>query len=239
MLERVSYSAYTPTLASKAKRSCGYKQVMCNYNMTEKNFLDIDEQISMNEKYLDFYYSNYQRTQGKISILTIFYSLISFYLIQTIRFPIENLKELIFLPLILYLVALTFFLYNISISVYNAYLMLKPVDVAFMNAPKRFYSDIKERYQQSLTKEEIPLLNDYVKTTYLKELEKAVKTNSELFEEKSKYYYLAFTKGLLALFFYILCSSFVVFYEKEQIQKIEVTKINFIDTTNLKSNNHE
>lgn len=210
---------------------------MLSENMTDKDFLNIDQQISMNEKYLDFYYSNYQRTQGKISILTIFYSLISFYLIQTIQFPLENLRELILLPLIFYFILLIFFLYNISISVYNAYLMLKPVDVAFMNAPKVFYTDIKEQYKTILLDNEQILLNDYIKATYLHELEKAVKTNSDLFEEKSKYYYRAFTKGLIALFFYILCSSFVVFYEKEQVHKIEVTNIKLTDTINFKPNN--
>lgn len=46
-----------------------------------KNFLDIDEQIELNGKALDFYYSNYQKTQSKISILVLIYSIITIYIV--------------------------------------------------------------------------------------------------------------------------------------------------------------
>jgi hypothetical protein len=91
-------------------------------------------------------------------------------------------------------------------------MMLKPVDVAYMNAPKIFYNDLKDQYLKSLDAKEHHLINEYIKTSYLQELEKAIHTNSELFEQKSGYYYKAFTKGLIALPFYLLCSSFVIIY---------------------------
>ncbi|MBK7818305.1 MAG: hypothetical protein IPJ60_12770 [Sphingobacteriaceae bacterium] len=164
------------------------------------------------------------------------------YLIQIFKFPFENIKALIFLPLVFYSIFLAFFLFNIITSIYNAYLILKPVDVAYINEPRFFYEKIKKQYETALATTNTAVLNEYIKATYLKELESAIEANSALYKEKSRYYYNAFTKGLLALVFYIFCSSFVILFAKNGIEKIEISNvkeiINKVDSV-IKTNNHE
>ena len=188
-----------------------------------KNLLDIDDQIERNEKHLEFYHTNYQKTQSKITILTLIYSAISIYIIQILKYPFEvsvyNIMFYIFLtPLVAFLIFL-------GISVFNTYRLLHPEEVAFMNFPKFFYSDIKKKYEKCLNTKDEAILNEYVKATYLNELETAIEINSKLHKTKSRFYYLAFRNGLMALILYLTCTGFVVFKEK----KDKVSKTNVIN----------
>ncbi len=180
-----------------------------------KNFLDIDEQIELNNKILDFYYSSYQKTQGKISILVLIYSVIAIYVLQIIKYPFETFSESNWLLIGVYSILLLGFLVLLVISIRNTYLLLKPIDVAYLHYPEHYYKEIKSQYEESLETDDEETLNAYVKTTYLNEIEEAVKHNSYLFEIKSKYYDYAFKTALAAVLTYLLCTGFVIFKDEK------------------------
>jgi len=162
-----------------------------------RNFLDIDEQIEQNTKRLEFYYSNYQKTQGKISILVIIYSLLAVYILQVVKYPFVHFTDTSSIMIGIYIILLLCFFLFLGWSIKYTYLLLKPIEVAYINYPSFFYNDIREQYETELNTNDEKILNEYVKSTYLNELELAVTSNSELFEIKSKYYDTAFKKVLL------------------------------------------
>ena len=130
-------------------------------------------------------------------------------------------------------------------SIRNIYLLLKPVDVAYIHYPEFYYKEIKEQYIKELETDDEEILNAYIKATYLNELEIAVKHNAELFETKSKYYDMAFKKALISLAIYLLCSGFVIF-EPEKPKDINLnnykeilTTIDSTNSCNHKSNHHD
>jgi len=180
-----------------------------------KDFLDIDEQIELNKEVLDFYYSNYQRTQSKISILVLIYSVIAIYILPVIKYPFETYIENSSIILVIYSILLFVFLLLLFFSIRNTYFLLKPIDVAYLHHPKYYYLTIKSKYEQSLEEPDEETLNEYIKATYLNEIEAAVKHNSHLFKIKSKYYDHAFKLGLASILVYLICSGFVIFKDKE------------------------
>jgi len=203
-----------------------------------KDFLDIDEQIERNEKALDFFYSNYQKTQAKLTILIIIYSLIAVYLVQVIKYPFEEFKNNVGVTIV-YILFLGTFLFFLLRSLYNTYLLVKPVNVAYIHHPKKFYIDIRERYEQKLQTTDENVLNAYVKATYLQELEKSVSKNSDLFETKGNYYFTAFTHGLIALLLYLFCVGFIIFKSdkpNEVVIKNFDSVVNTIGNQKCKSN---
>lgn len=179
-----------------------------------KNFLDIDDQIELNKELLKFYYSNYQRTQSKISVLVLIYSVIAIYLIQLLRYPFESFSDSSVIHNISYSILLLGLFIALFLSIQNTYQLLKPMQVAYLNKPKYFYSDIKELYVESLKTGDEETLNAYIKASYLNEMEEAVQSNFNLFEIKAKYYYSAFQYGLYSVLIYLLCAGFVIFKDE-------------------------
>jgi len=201
-----------------------------------KNYLDIDEQIELNNKVLDFYYSSYQRTQSKISILVLIYSVIAIYILQVVKYPFETFPESNWVLISVYSIVLLGLIVLLSISIRYTYLLLKPIDVAYLHYPKHYYTEIKSQYEETLDTDDEEILNAYVKATYLNEMEEAVMHNSYLFEIKSKYYDFAFKSALAAVLTYLLCAGFVIFKDdkpkdfniknyKEIITEIDSLKI--------------
>ncbi|MCT4639496.1 MAG: hypothetical protein N4A72_17460 [Bacteroidales bacterium] len=201
--------------------------------MSKINFLDIDEQINQNTKLLDFYYNNYQRTQSKVSTLVIIYSILAVYTFQVIKYPIINWDNKSIIILIIYIILVLCYIIFLSFSVKNTYQLLKPIEIAFLNEPKKFYKSLKEEYEKSLKTEDNEIINDYIKASYLGEIEEAVQYNSRKFEEKGSYYNKAFNNALLAIAFYFMCTGFIVF-KTDQSKKIEITNykniVNSIDS---------
>lgn len=204
-----------------------------------KNFLDIDEQIELNNKVLDFYYSSYQKTQSKISILVLIYSFIAIYILQVIKYPFETFSDSNLVSIIIYTILLIGFIGLLSISIRSTYLLLKPIDVAYLHYPKHYYIEIKSQYEKTLNTKNEEILNAYIKATYLHELEKTVKHNSYLFEIKSKYYDFAFKSALAAVLTYLLCAGFVIFKdEKPKEFNLNNYKEIILEVDSLNSNNN-
>lgn len=176
-----------------------------------RNFLDIDDKIEANQKALEFYHTNYQKIQNKISFLVILYSLISIYIIQILKFPFEKYNELDPITFIIYIILLLSFLYFFIESIYNTFQIIKPAEVFYTNNPNYFYNDIKSQYEEILNTDDEDLLNAYVKQTYLQELEVTLEKNIALYDAKGRYFYNTFVRLLPALIFYVLCSGIVIF----------------------------
>lgn len=201
-----------------------------------KNYLDIDEQINQNKEVLDFYYSNYQRTQGKISILVLIYSVIAIYILQVIKYPFEAFSNDFITVIVIYSILLVGFITLLIFSIRYTFLLLKPIDVAYLHYPKYYYTKIKDDYEKSLETTDEEILNAYIKATYLNEMEEAVKYNSYLFKIKSKYYDYAFKYGLASILVYLLCSGFVIFKdEKPQDFNLKNYKEIIIEVDSLNS----
>jgi hypothetical protein len=60
--------------------------------MGTKSFYDLDYIIEVNEKRLDSYQANYQKTQERLSTLMIFYSLIGFFVVPIIDLLVHDCK---------------------------------------------------------------------------------------------------------------------------------------------------
>ncbi len=206
-----------------------------------KNYLDIDEQIELNNKVLDFYYSSYQRTQSKISILVLIYSVIAIYFLQVVKYPFEAFPDSNWVLISIYSILILGLIVLLSMSIRNTYLLLKPIDVAYLHYPKHYYTEIKSQYEESLDTDDEEILNAYIKATYLNEMEEAVQYNSYLFEIKSKYYDSAFKSALASVLTYLLCTGFVIFNdEKPQDFNLKnykeiITEIDSLKTINEKS----
>ena len=208
--------------------------------MSKVNFLDIDEKIKQNAKLLEFYYNNYQRTQSKISTLVIIYSILAVYTLQIIKYPISNWENKPTYTLIIYIILIVCYLIFLFKSIKATYKLLEPVEIAFINQPKEFYKTLRISYEKSLKTSDEELINEYIKASYLGEIEEAVEHNSSKFEMKGNYYNIAFNNALLALIFYIMCTGFIVF-EPKPSNKIEITNYksitSFIDSIINKQNN--
>ena len=205
-----------------------------------KNLLDIDDQIELNQKVLDFYYSNYQKTQSKISILVLIYSLIAIYVLQVIKYPFETFPESNWFIIIIYTILFLGFSVLLTISIRYTYLLINPIDVAYLHDPEHYYTKIKSEYEKTLNTNDENVLNAYIKTTYLNDMHEAVKHNSYLFEIKSKYYDYAFKSALGAILIYLLCTGFVVFKdEKPKDFNIKNYKEIIIEIDSLKKINNK
>jgi DNA integrity scanning protein DisA with diadenylate cyclase activity len=113
-----------------------------------KNLLDIDHQIELDQKVLDFYYSSYQRTWSKISILVLIYSLIAIYVLQFLKHTFDALTESNWLLGYIYSIIILGFLVLLTISVRSSYSLLKPLEVAYLHYPKHYYTEIIAEYEK-------------------------------------------------------------------------------------------
>jgi hypothetical protein len=152
--------------------------------------------------------------------------------------PFDSFPESNWVLISVYSILLLGFILLLSISIRNTYLLLKPIDVAYLHYPKHYYTEIKSQYEESLDTDDEEILNAYVKATYLHEMEEAVKHNSYLFEIKSKYYDFAFKSALAAVLTYLLCTGFVIFKDEKpkdfnlKNYKEIITEIDSLKTTN-------
>ncbi len=176
-----------------------------------KNFLEIDTQIEENEKFLAFYYENYKKTLDKFNLLIVIYSVVFIFFIQVVKFPFEKYKEFNF-SYVLYIMLAFISLVLLGISLFNSYFLLKPLDVAYMNEPQSFYKETYQQYKDSLGTDDENVINEYVKASYLFELEVAVANNRKLVEDKAKYFHRGFINLLRALFPYVICIGIINFY---------------------------
>jgi hypothetical protein len=183
------------------------------------NLLDINTKIEANLKQIEFYHSLYQKLQNKFSFLVIIYTFICFYIIEIIKYPFKSDFQLYDL---IYILVLCAFLFAFYLSLKETYELIKPIEVAYVNQPKHFYIKTLENYKLKLKTEDEDILNEYLKVSYLNEMEQVLENNINVYQNKNSSFYKAFKKIFWALILYVILSSFVLIQKKENNNKIEI-----------------
>ena len=188
-----------------------------------KDFRDIDCQIELNEKRLDFYYSSYQKTQGKFAIIMIIYSLFAVYIAQLFFFIGDCIKGSIpELYIVFYIGSIVFFIVFLGKSIYHTYRFLVPIEIAYMELPEVFYKDTLEVYKQKGVAD--IELNKKIKDSYLLHQEESLKHNRKAFEDKSELFFKALINAIFAIIPFVISVSFYV-GNKDDIQKIKIENV--------------
>jgi fucose 4-O-acetylase-like acetyltransferase len=196
------------------------------------NFLDINTKIDNNLKQIEFYHSLYQKLQNKFSFLVIIYTFICFYFIEIIKYPFKS--KLDFYDII-YIYVLLLFLVILLLSLKKTYELIKPIEVAYINQPKHFYVNTLMDYKEKLKTEDEETLNEYLKVTYLTEIEQVLENNINIYQNKNNSFYQAFKKIFSALILYVILSSVVIVQKKEEKNSLEIKNYKEI-ITYLKEN---
>lgn len=188
-----------------------------------KDFTDIDFQIDLNEKRLDFYNSSYQKTQNKFAIIMIFYSLFAVYIAQLFFFIGDCIKGNISeLSIVFYIGSLVVFVVFLGKSIYYSYKFMFPIEIAYMELPEVFYKNTLEIYKQNGVIE--GELNKKIKDSYLLQQEESLRHNRDAFEDKSELFYKALINAIFAIIPFVIAVSFYV-SNKDDSQKIKIENV--------------
>ena len=192
------------------------------------DFFDIDDQIELNSKRLEFFDANYQKTQTKITVIMIFYSAFAVYLTQLLLFIGNCIKGGVSeLGMTAYVALLVVFMIYFVRSIYYAAKFLIPVEIAHLDLPEFFYKDLANQYlQRGVAKTN---LNRKVKDTYLQQQEDALRHNRNAFEKKSELFYSSLMNAIYALLPFLIALSIYMAY-KDDTQKVIVLNSNQVKT---------
>jgi hypothetical protein len=180
-----------------------------------KSFYDLDYIIEINEKRIEQYLSAYQKVLERLTNIILIYSAITIFLISIIKIVFFN-KDC---PWSLYTCFGVFALLFLA-SLYHTVRLIMPVEIAYLDAPKKYYQELRLTYEQTIKNQaEIEKL---IKASYIDELETTLSNYEQLFRRKSSFYYNALMYGLLSAVPYIICIGFHISKKEENIQKVEV-----------------
>ncbi|WP_291143400.1 hypothetical protein [Flavobacterium sp. UBA7680] len=194
------------------------------------NLLDTNTKIENNLKQIEFYQSLYQKIQSKFSFLIVVYSFIGLYIVEIIKFPFRKFDYT-------YVIFSIIFIITLAISLYRTYCLVQPENVSYLNEPKYFYNDILNDYQEKLRTDDEEILNEYLKVTYLLELEDVLENNTKVYRKKSNDFYKVFKVLIPTLILYLGLSSFVIIQKKEEQNSISIQNykeiLNYIIEKNM------
>ncbi len=182
--------------------------------MAEKSFYNLDYIIEINEKRHEEYTSAYQKVLERFTNLILIYSAITIFLIPLTQFIFVDFKGW-FLCICFLLFALLFLT-----SLFFTVRLIIPVEVAYLEIPKKYYDEYRLRYEQTVPDQNQRI--ELLKASYITELETAVNTNERVFRKKSSFYYNALMFVLLSTIPYLICLSIHIAIKKEDPQKIEI-----------------
>ena len=164
-----------------------------------KSFYELDGIIEINEKRLAEYTTLYQKVFDRLTNILIVYSALGIFLIPLTQHVMKgDVKGFVF-----YVSFIAFTGLLITSLVYFIRLLL-PVDIAYLDPPKKYYLDFKTEMEvlNVGTKE---VVDDSLKGAYILELEDAIETNNQAFLTKNSLFYNALVFALLACVPYIIC----------------------------------
>jgi hypothetical protein len=196
--------------------------------MDKISFYDLDYIISSNEKRLEEFTNAYQKNLDKFTNVLIIYSVIAVFLVPIIQ-------TLFFTELRHWLHYTSFFLFSV-VFLYSLFYLIKlliPVDVAYLIEPKTFYEKLRLEYEAEGKNKEVT--DNYLKASYINELEKAVTQNNFAFKRKGLFYFRALTSALISLIPYLICLAFHFSIKSDNIQKVEI--VNAQKLINFNKNN--
>jgi hypothetical protein len=180
-----------------------------------KSFYDLDYIIEINEKRIEQYLSAYQKVLERLTNIILIYSAITIFLISIIKIVFFN-KEC---PWFLYTCFAAFALL-FSVSLFHAVRLIIPVEIAYLDAPKKYYQEMRLTYEQTISNQ--PDVEKLLKASYIDELESTLSNYEQLFRRKSSFYYNALMYGLLSAVPFIICVGFHISKKEETIQKVEI-----------------
>lgn len=167
-----------------------------------KSFYDLDYIIEINEKRLAEYTTLYQKVLERLTNIILVYSALGIFLVPLTQHVIAaDIKGVWF-----YLAFCCFAVLLIMSVVYFIRLLL-PVEIAYLDPPRKYYSDYRADLE-GLDIEKEDVINDSLKGSYILELENAIQINGQAFDKKSSLFYNALLFALLAIIPYVACLGF-------------------------------
>ena len=187
--------------------------------MDEQSFYSLDYIIGINEKRAEQYLSAYQKVIERFTNIILIYSAITIFLIPIIQdIFFGDVKSVI-----MYLCFILFVGLFITSMIFTIKLII-PVQVAYLDAPEKYYKTIRLQYEQNDPPLEELTINKLIKGSYVLELEKAVEVNSQLFKRKSSFFYNSLLFGLLCAIPYMICLGYHISKKDNKVQQIEIVK---------------
>jgi len=183
--------------------------------MEEKSFYSLDYIIQINEERHEQYTSAYQKILDRFTNILIIYSAIAIFIIPLIQdFFVPHIKD--------WVLCIFFLAFSILfvISIIFTIRLIIPVEIAYLEIPKKYYNDIRLQYEQTYSNTD--QVKELLKASYITELETAVTNNEAVFRKKSSLYYNALMFALLSTVPYLICLGFHISKKEENVQKIEI-----------------
>lgn len=166
------------------------------------SFYDLDDIIKMNEERLEQYSNFYQKNIDKFTTILVLYSAFAIFLIpiiQTLFFEAAKCHWFYHFSFFVFICLLT-------VSLVNTILLLKPVAIVHISEPTLYYKGYKHDYEhETISQNEVDIL---LKSSYISELEEAIKSSKILFKQKEIFYSRAFTYAILSCIPYLICIGF-------------------------------
>jgi hypothetical protein len=183
-----------------------------------KSFYDLDYIIEINEKRLAEYTALYQKVLERLTNIILVYSALGIFLVPlTQHVMAADIKGVWFY------MAYCCFAVLLAISVLYLIRLLLPIDIAYLDPPRKYYNDYKADIEGlDVGNEEV--VNDSLKGAYVLELENAIEINNRAFLKKSSFFYNALLFALVAIIPYIACLGFHLSKKEEKVQKVEILK---------------
>lgn len=185
--------------------------------MEQQSFYSFDYLISINEKRAEQYLTAYQKVIERFTNIILIYSAITIFLITIIQDIFFGQVKSIIMYICFVLFAglfLTSLIFTIKLII--------PVQVAYLDAPDKYYKDIRIQYEQSNPELDEKAINKLIKGSYILELEEAVKVNNTLFKRKSSFFYNSLLFGLLCAIPYMVCLGYHISKKDKSVQQIEI-----------------
>jgi energy-coupling factor transporter transmembrane protein EcfT len=192
--------------------------------MADKSFYNLDDIVELNEKRLEQYTSGYQAVLGRFTNIILVYSAIAVFLIPLIQ-------DIIFDSKINWveLTAFAGFIILLSLSIFFLIRLMLPVEVAYLQAPERYYTDLRHEYEEKDEKYDEKVIDNLLKASYIDELETAITINERVFRRKSSFYYNALVFAFMAALPYLICIGYHVTKKDEKVQIVEI-----VNTKNIR-----
>jgi hypothetical protein len=167
-----------------------------------KSFYDLDYIIDISEKRLAEYTALYQKVFERLTNIILIYSALGIFLILLTQHVIAtDVRGTMFY------VIFTMFVVLLSTSLVYFVRLLLPVDIAYLDPPKKYYESFKTELEfLDIGNQET--VNDSLRGTYILDLQNAIEINSRAFRKKSFYFYNALLFALLSVVPYIICLGF-------------------------------
>jgi hypothetical protein len=183
----------------------------------EKSFYDLDYIIEISEKRWEQYTSAYQKVLERLTNVILIYSAVSFFL-----FPlIKTIFSGNYAGWIVYL-SFTFFVLLFLASLFYTIKLLIPVEVAYLENPKKYYGEIRLEYEEKDENNQEMVIK-LLKASYISELESALETNERVFKLKSSFYYNSLMFALLSAVPYVICLGFYFSLRDDNVQKVNLS----------------